>query len=114
MPRNRSLAGLWKTVLEIEAAEEATVVSIDAGRANAADGETEALLAPSRNAVDAMHPDDREEAIGFQEDIQTALVSGDRVALHRECQALRELLFFAGRASVDPAPAPVAALISHS
>lgn len=86
---------------EVDAEEEVdaaaagdSVVSIDSGREQRADAQTPELLERSRRLLDKIHPDDREEAIGLHEDINTAVESGDRETLRRASEALKELLFF--------------------
>ncbi|MFN0103438.1 MAG: Hsp70 family protein [Bryobacteraceae bacterium] len=58
------------------------------------DDETAQLLARSRGLLEKMHGDDREEAIGLHEQIESALESDDAEALQKAAAALRELLFF--------------------
>ncbi len=59
-------------------------------------GEEEAgnLVARSRNLLQKMHVDDREEAIDLHERIDIAVGAGDPTALAQASSALRELLFF--------------------
>jgi molecular chaperone DnaK len=56
--------------------------------------EAEDLLERSRRLLESMHAEDQEEAIGLNESIETALVSGDSAALADASQSLKELLFF--------------------
>lgn len=58
------------------------------------DGEITQLLARSRGLLKKMHGDDREEAIGLHEQIQSALDSNDSAAVQKAAAELRELLFF--------------------
>ena len=58
------------------------------------DRDTDNLLERSRRLLNAMHADDREEAIGLHERIQDAAEAGDQNALDAASNALRELLFF--------------------
>lgn len=58
------------------------------------DDETAQLLARSRGLLEKMHGDDREEAIGLHEQIESALESNDAAALQKATAELRELLFF--------------------
>ena len=59
-------------------------------------GEAEAgnLVARSRNLLQKMHVDDREEAIDLHERIDIAICAGDPTGLAQASSALRELLFF--------------------
>jgi hypothetical protein len=41
-----------------------------------------------------MHPEDREEAIALHAEISEAVESGDKEALRRAADELRDLLFF--------------------
>jgi len=41
-----------------------------------------------------MHPDDKEEAIGLHESIETAIDAGDPATLEKAIKDLGELLFF--------------------
>jgi molecular chaperone DnaK (HSP70) len=52
------------------------------------------LIERSRQFLNSMHPEDKEEAIGLHEQIQSALASKDADALKKAATALRELLFF--------------------
>ncbi len=52
------------------------------------------LLERSRRLLDRMHGEDREEAIGFHERLETALDAGDEDELRDASRALGELLFF--------------------
>jgi molecular chaperone DnaK len=52
------------------------------------------LLNRSRRLLDRMHPEDREEAIGLHERMETALNLGDHDELRDASHALGELLFF--------------------
>lgn len=54
----------------------------------------ERMLERSRSSLEKMHPDDREEAIGFHEDLEMALESKDAVALEEAISGLSELLFY--------------------
>jgi molecular chaperone DnaK (HSP70) len=58
------------------------------------DRDTDSLLERSRRLLEAMHPDDREEAIELHERIQAAAEAGDQHELDVASNALRELLFF--------------------
>jgi len=56
------------------------------------------LLERSRQLIEQMHDDDREEAINLNEQIESAIAGGDELALANAATELRELLFFvAGR-----------------
>ncbi|MEQ8818937.1 MAG: Hsp70 family protein [Sumerlaeia bacterium] len=54
----------------------------------------ERLLAKSREALDTMHPDDKEEAIGFNEEVQNAIAKQDLTALQEAMATLEDLLFY--------------------
>jgi molecular chaperone DnaK (HSP70) len=60
----------------------------------AAEREAIELIERSRQFLNSMHPEDREEAIGLHEQIQAAIASSDPEALKKAAAALRELLFF--------------------
>jgi molecular chaperone DnaK (HSP70) len=56
------------------------------------------LVDRSRQLIEQMHEDDREEAISLNEQIESAIAGGDESALAEAAEELRELLFFvAGR-----------------
>jgi hypothetical protein len=56
------------------------------------------LVERSRQLIEQMHGDDREEAINLNEQIESAIAGGDEPALAEAAEELRELLFFvAGR-----------------
>lgn len=74
--------------------EEVTVKTLAAAQLPPYDDETALLLARSRGLLERMHGDDREEAIGLHEQIESALESDDAAALQKATAALRELLFF--------------------
>ena len=59
-------------------------------------GESEAtdLVTRSRNLLEKMHAEDREEAIDLHEKIEMAIEAGDESALNEATRVLRELLFF--------------------
>ena len=59
-----------------------------------AEREANDLIERSRQLLDAMHPEDKEEAIELHERIQAAISSNDPEALKKATAALRELLFF--------------------
>jgi DNA-binding FadR family transcriptional regulator len=52
------------------------------------------LLERSRQRLEQMHADDREEAVELHERIAAAMDGGDREALREASRALGELLFF--------------------
>ncbi len=56
--------------------------------------EAQALLARSRDRLDQMHDEDKEEAIGLHEQIESAIESHNVEDLSGAVEALRELLFF--------------------
>jgi molecular chaperone DnaK (HSP70) len=57
------------------------------------------LLERSRQLIEQMHEEDREEAINLNQQIESAMADGDELALAESTEELRELLFFvAGRA----------------
>ncbi len=74
-------------VLEVEAIETERV-------SLPGEQEAEGLMERSRKLFDAMHADDREEAIGLHEKIAAAIESGDGSALTDASRTLREMLFF--------------------
>lgn len=53
-----------------------------------------ALVERCRGRIDAMHADDREEALNLIEQIDSATAAGDAQALSAACQAMSEFLFF--------------------
>ena len=59
-----------------------------------AEREANDLVERSRQLLDSMHPEDKEEAIELHERIQAAISSNDPEALKKATAALRELLFF--------------------
>jgi len=59
-----------------------------------AEREANDLVERSRQLLDSMHPEDKEEAIELHERIQAAISSNDFEALKNATAALRELLFF--------------------
>jgi molecular chaperone DnaK (HSP70) len=59
-----------------------------------AEREANDLVERSRQRLDSMHPEDKEEAIELHERIQAAMASKDLEALKKATAALRELLFF--------------------
>ena len=59
-----------------------------------AEREANDLVERSRQILDSMHPEDKEEAIELHERIQAAISSNDPEALKKATAALRELLFF--------------------
>jgi molecular chaperone DnaK (HSP70) len=62
-------------------------------------GEGRRLLERSRQLIEQMHEEDREEAINLNQQIESAMADGDELALAESTEQLRELLFFvAGRA----------------
>jgi molecular chaperone DnaK (HSP70) len=62
-------------------------------------GEGRRLLERSRQLIEQMHEEDREEAINLNQQIESAIADGDELALAESAEELRELLFFvAGRA----------------
>ena len=79
--------------LAVGAAPSGTVVSIDSANAQA-NRDTINLRERSRRLLGNMHAEDREEAINLNEEIESALASGDSRALQAASEALRELLFF--------------------
>ncbi len=76
--------------------EELEGETIEAEARAALPGEEEAgdLVARSRNLLQKMHAEDREEAIDLHEKIEIAIADGDGAVLAVASQALRELLFF--------------------
>src|SRR6266567_7177874 len=52
------------------------------------------LIDRSRRLLEKMHPDDKEEAIGLHESIETAIDAGDPATLEKAIKDLGELLFF--------------------
>lgn len=52
------------------------------------------LLERSRQLLNKMHDEDKEDAIGLHEQIESAMDGRDEVNLSRACEALKELLFF--------------------
>jgi molecular chaperone DnaK (HSP70) len=79
----------------VAAAANGNVIPIDAGpAAPRTDAETENLLERSRRLLEGMHPEDREEAIALHAEISEAVESGDKEALRRAADELRDLLFF--------------------
>ena len=58
--------------------------------------EAEALLARSREHLERMHPEDREDAIDLNERVADALEADAREELKAAIRDLRELLFFIG------------------
>jgi negative regulator of replication initiation len=60
----------------------------------AAEREANDLVERSRQLLDSMHPEDKEEAIELHEQIQAAIASNDPEGLKKATTALRELLFF--------------------
>src|SRR6266699_1510337 len=52
------------------------------------------LIERSRRLLEKMHPDDKEEAIGLHESIETAIDAGDPATLEKAIKDLGELLFF--------------------
>lgn len=56
--------------------------------------EADALLVRSRGLLPRLHDDDKEEAVDLNEAIVTAMDAGDREALIRARDQLKELLFF--------------------
>jgi molecular chaperone DnaK (HSP70) len=59
-----------------------------------AEREANDLVERSRQRLDSMHPEDKEEAIELHERIQAAISSKDLEALKKASAALRQLLFF--------------------
>ena len=59
-----------------------------------AEREANDLVERSRQLLNSMHPEDKEEAIELHERIQGAISSNDPEALKKATAALRELLFF--------------------
>lgn len=54
----------------------------------------ERLLERSRAALDKMHPDDKDEAVQFNERLEAALKEKDGSALEETCAELKDLLFY--------------------
>jgi molecular chaperone DnaK (HSP70) len=52
------------------------------------------LIERSRRLLDSMHAEDKEEAIGLHERIETAIAAGDEKELDQAVHALSEFLFF--------------------
>src|SRR5439155_14297597 len=59
-----------------------------------AEREADVLIERSRRLLDAMHPEDKEEAIELHDTIHAAISSNDSEGLKKAVAALRELLFF--------------------
>jgi molecular chaperone DnaK (HSP70) len=59
-----------------------------------AEREANDLVERSRQRLDSMHPEDKEEAIELHERIQAAIAAKDLEGLKKATAALRELLFF--------------------
>jgi molecular chaperone DnaK (HSP70) len=59
-----------------------------------AEREAHDLIERSRQLLNSMHPEDKEEAINLHERIQAAISSNDAEALKKATTTLRELLFF--------------------
>lgn len=80
---------------EADAAREKSGGGASAGvRAGADDTRVRDLLERSRQRLEQMHADDREEAVELHERIAAAMETGDRDALRNASRALGELLFF--------------------
>ena len=80
---------------EADAAREKSGGGASAGvRAGADDARVRDLLERSRQRLEQMHADDREEAVELHERIAAAMEAGDRDALREASHALGELLFF--------------------
>jgi GGDEF domain-containing protein len=75
-------------VLPAEVAEEETRALLPG------EPEAEDLMERSRNLLERMHVEDREEAIDLHEKIGTAIEFSDAAALEEAARALLELLFF--------------------
>ena len=75
---------------------EAEAVALPELTADPLAGESEALdlVTRSRNLLEKMHAEDREEAIDLHEKIEMAIEAGDESALSEASRVLRELLFF--------------------
>ena len=56
--------------------------------------DAEKLLSRSRRLVGQMHDEDKEEAINFHEQIESAIASQNAEMLNESCEGLKELLFF--------------------
>jgi len=59
-----------------------------------AEREADVLVERSRRLLDAMHPEDKEEAIELHDTIHATISSNDSEGLKKAVAALRELLFF--------------------
>ena len=75
---------------------EAEAVALPELTADPLAGESEALdlVTRSRNLLEKMHAEDREEAIDLHEKIEMAIEAGDESALSEASRVLRELLLF--------------------
>jgi molecular chaperone DnaK (HSP70) len=62
--------------------------------ATAAFDESRKLVVRCREKMEAMHPDDQEEAIGLIEDVESAMAANDTAAAADATSALSEFLFF--------------------
>jgi molecular chaperone DnaK (HSP70) len=78
--------------------EEGRTIEVEAERQEdsplAGEAEAAGLMERSRNLLDGMHPEDREEAIDLHERISEAIEDRDAAALAGASKELRELLFF--------------------
>ena len=85
------------SVLQVsKVVEEAVVVEEDESEEQPGETnlEVKQLLERSRNALEKMHEDDKEEAIDLHEIIDSASNKGDKQTLEEAMEELRELLFF--------------------
>ena len=92
-PDDSALEGAEITSEEGTGESEDKVISVSPTPLEA-EREASDLVERSRQLLDSMHPEDKEEAIELHERIQTAISSNDPEALKKATAALRELLFF--------------------
>ena len=92
-PDDSALEGEEITSEERTGESEEKVISVSPTPLEA-EREANDLVERSRQLLDSMHPEDKEEAIELHERIQAAISSNDPEALKKATAALRELLFF--------------------
>ena len=92
-PDDSALEGAEITSEEGTGESEEKVISVSPTPLEA-EREANDLVERSRQLLDSMHPEDKEEAIELHERIQAAISSNDPEALKKATAALRELLFF--------------------
>jgi molecular chaperone DnaK len=71
-----------------------SVPSVNGSDWSAAEVEGRKLIERSRPLLHQIHEDDREEVIGLNQTIESAIEGGDVVALQKALAAMREVLFF--------------------